>query len=261
MGTFFKTLLGYGSVKAEQAQDAAVGILVKLDTDAAIEAEVRRLDAELKETRSEYAKAAAELEKESKEAEAAKTDYNKLITAAEILKKQQEDATAANDSAKATALEGSLTKLLSIIKSKRPDLEREISEAEQAKGYFDQVKEMLETQQQSFDNYRNEVEAAKRKRQSAIAGEKLEERRAEQAEKLVGLHNRSNNLNVVLKQINQQTDEAKIKAEEHKLTTAAAKPKVSPAAEDPLIAAAMSEAAGVKKPANISEELDSLRLK
>lgn len=260
MGNFFKTLLGYGGVKAEQAQDAAVGILVKLDTDAAIEAEVRRLDAELKETRSEYAKAAAEFERESKEAEAAKVDYNKLLTTADILKRQQAEATAAGDSAKASALEGSLNKLVSTIKAKRPDVEREMGEAEHAKQYFDEVRELLETQQQAFDNYRSEVEAAKRERQSAMAREKLEERRADQAEKLAGIRNRSSSLNVVLKQINQQTDEAKIKAEEHKLTVGAAKPKASAVAEDPLVAAAMAEASGTKKPANISEELDSLRL-
>lgn len=260
MGSFFRTLIGYGGVKAEQAQDAAVGILVKLDTDAAIEAEVRRLDTELKETRSEYAKAAAELDKETKEAEAAKVDYNKLLTTADILKKQLEEATASGDSAKASALEGSINKLVSTIKAKKPDVEREIREADQVKQYFVQVKELLETQQQAFDNYRSEVEAAKRERQSSMTMEKLEERRADQAEKLAGIRNRSSNLNVVLKQINKQTDEAKIKAEEHKLTVEAARPKASPAAEDPLIAAAMAEATGTKKPANISEELDSLRL-
>lgn len=260
MGNFFKTIIGYGGVKAEQAQDAAVGVLVKLDTDAAIEAEERRLDSELKETRTEYAKAATELDKESKEAEAAKADYNKFLAAADVLKKQLEDATAAGDSSKAGALEASLTKLVSAVKTKRPDVEREIREADQAKQYLDQVKEMLESQQQAFDNYRSEVEAARRDRQSALAQEKLEERRADQAEKLAGIRNRSSTLNMVLTQINKQTDEAKIQAEQHKLTVEAAKPKAPATAEDPLIAAAMAEATGTKKPVNISEELDSLKL-
>ena len=54
MGNFFQTIKQYLGVKMDQVQDGAVNTLVKLDTDSAIEAEVRRLGEELDKTTNNY---------------------------------------------------------------------------------------------------------------------------------------------------------------------------------------------------------------
>ncbi len=102
MGSFFQTIKQYLGVKMDQVQDSAVDTLVKLDTDSAIEAEVRRLGEELDKTTNNYVVAKREYDREQKEADVANSNYNRMLAAAEDLDGQAKAAEAAGKPEAAT---------------------------------------------------------------------------------------------------------------------------------------------------------------
>jgi chromosome segregation ATPase len=256
MGSFFQTIKQYLGVKMDQVQDSAVGTLVKLDTDSAIEAEVRRLGQELDKATNDYVQAKREYDREQKEADVASANYNRMLAAAEDLDGQ---ATAAEAAGKpeAAAIRSSLDKLVSKLEELRPEVDREVEESKQAKAYMEQLEQFLVTLKKELQNYKGEVEKAKRGMQSAELQAKMAQKLEEQAMKLSGLQQRSSNLKLVLNKINQQTEEAADRAAKGKIKAEMFTPKKEE--EDPLIAAAMEKASGVQKPTNTSDRLAALK--
>jgi hypothetical protein len=256
MGNFFQTVKNYLGVKINQAQDGVVGTLVKLDTESAIQAEVQRLDQELDKTANEYAQAKREYDREQKEADQATATYNRMLTAAEDLDAQSKAASEAGKP-EAANIQASLDKLLGKLEGLRPEVEREVTEAKQAKAYLEQLEQYLETLKKDLQGYKAEVEKAKREMKSADMEAKLAQKMEGQAMKLAGLQQRSSNLKIVLEKINEQTQESKDLATKSKMKAEIFTPKKED--EDPLIAAALDKAAGTSKPSNISDRLGALK--
>lgn len=256
MGSFFQTIKQYLGVKMDQVQDSAVGTLVKLDTDSAIEAEVRRLEQELDKTTNNYVVAKREYDREQKEADVANSNYNRMIAAAEDLDGQAKAAEAAGKPEAAT-IRASLDKLLTRLEELRPEVDREVEESKQAKAYMEQLEQYLGTLKKELQNYKGEVDKAKRGMQSAELQAKMAQTMEEQAMKIAGLQQRSSNLKLVLNKINQQTEEATDRAAKAKIKTEMFTTKKEE--EDPLVAAALEKASGIQKPTSTSDRLAALR--
>jgi chromosome segregation ATPase len=256
MGSFFQTIKQYLGVKMDQVQDSAVSTLVKLDTDSAIEAEVRRLEQELDKATNDYVQAKREYDREQKEADVANANYNRMLAAAEDLDGQAKAAESENKPEAAT-IRASLDKLVTKLEELRPEVDREVEEAKQAKAYMEQLEQFLVTLKQELQNYKGEVDKAKRGMQSAELQAKMAQKLEEQAMKIAGLQQRSSSLKIVLNQINQQTEESTDRAAKAKIKSEMFATKK--AEEDPLIAAAMEKASGIQKPTGTEDRLAALR--
>jgi chromosome segregation ATPase len=256
MGSFFQTIKEYLGVKMDQVQDSAVGTLVKLDTDSAIQAEVRRLEQELDKATTDYVQGKRGYDREQKEADLANSNYNRMLAAAEDLDGQAKAAEAAGKPEAAT-IRASLDKLVTRLEELRPEVEREIEEAKQAKAYMEQLEQFLVTLKKELQNYKGEVEKAKRGMQSAELQAKMAQKLEEQTMKLAGLQQRSSNLKIVLNKINQQTEESTDRAAKAKIKAEMFTTKKEE--EDPLVAAALAKASGVQKPTGTSDRLAALR--
>ncbi|MEW6386520.1 MAG: hypothetical protein AB1491_03275 [Thermodesulfobacteriota bacterium] len=257
MGSFFQTLKHYLGVKAGQVQEGVVETLVRYDTDSAIAAEVRRLEAELDKATQEYVQAKRSYDLEQREAEQATAAYNRMLAAAEDLEAQRRAAEEGNNP-EAAAIRSSVEKLLGKLEEMRPEVEREAEEAKQAKAYMEQLTEYLDTLKKELQGYRAEVEKAKREMKSAEMEAKLAQKREEQARKLAGLQQRSSNLKVVLEGINKQTETAKASAEMARIKTELLAPERKED-EDPFIAAALEKASGTGKPVDLAGRLEALK--
>ena len=256
MGSFFQTIKQYLGVKMDQVQDSAVDTLVKLDTDSAIEAEVRRLGEELDKTTNNYVVAKREYDREQKEADVANSNYNRMLAAAEDLDGQAKAAEAAGKPEAAT-IRASLDKLVTRLEELRPEVEREVEESKQAKAYMEQLEQYLGTLKKELQNYKGEVDKAKRGMQSAELQAKMAQTMEEQAMKIAGLQQRSSNLKIVLNKINQQTEESMDRAAKAKIKAEMFTTKKEE--EDPLVAAALEKASGIQKPTGTSERLAALK--
>ena len=256
MGSFFQTIKQYLGVKMDQVQDSAVSTLVKLDTDSAIEAEVRRLEEELDKTTNNYVVAKREYDREQKEADLANSNYNRMLAAAEDLDGQAKAAEAGGKPEAAT-IRASLDKLVTRLEELRPEVEREVEESKQAKAYMEQLEQYLGTLKNELQNYKGEVDKAKRGMQSAELQAKMAQTMEEQAMKIAGLQQRSSNLKIVLNKINQQTEESMDRAAKAKIKTEMFTTKKEE--EDPLVAAALEKASGIQKPTSTSDRLAALK--
>ena len=256
MGSFFQTIKQYLGVKMDQVQDSAVDTLVKLDTDSAIEAEVRRLGEELDKTTNNYVVAKREYDREQKEADVANSNYNRMLAAAEDLDGQAKAAEAAGKPEAAT-IRASLDKLVTRLEELRPEVEREVEESKQAKAYMEQLEQYLGTLKKELQNYKGEVDKAKRGMQSAELQAKMAQTMEEQAMKIAGLQQRSSNLKIVLNKINQQTEESMDRAAKAKIKAEMFTTKKEE--EDPLVAAALEKASGIQKPTSTSDRLAALK--
>ncbi len=139
----------------------------------------------------------------------------------------------------------------------RPEVEREVEESKQAKAYMEQLEQYLGTLKKELQNYKGEVDKAKRGMQSAELQAKMAQTMEEQAMKIAGLQQRSSNLKIVLNKINQQTEESMDRAAKAKIKAEMFTTKKEE--EDPLVAAALEKASGIQKPTGTSERLAALR--
>ena len=131
---FMQNLVG---VKFDKAAQAGVEALVRWDPKSASEAEMRTMEQHLDDLGREVAQARRSYDSENKEAEAIQALSQQRMSAAEHLQHQVEAET---DPIRKAALEKSLETLVSLLETMAPEVEREKTEALDAKNFL----EMLE---------------------------------------------------------------------------------------------------------------------
>jgi hypothetical protein len=130
MLVLMKNLLG---VKMDKAAAAGIEALVRWDPKSASEAELRTMEQQLDALGREVAMARLSYDKEQREAEAIQALSHQRMAAAEQLQRQIDAET--NPGGKA-ALEKSLETLVSMLEQMAPEVEREKSEAADARDYL-----------------------------------------------------------------------------------------------------------------------------
>jgi chromosome segregation ATPase len=253
MLAFMKNLIG---VKMDKAASAGIEALVRWDPKSASEAEMRTMEQRLDELGREVALARQSYDKEEREAEAIQTLSQQRMAAAELLQRQIDGE---NDTARRTALEKSLETLVSMLEQMAPEIEREKSEAADAKDYLTMLEQTYAEAGGKLKTARSELERAQRDMARAALQREQADRQAEAARRAAGLTSQTNSLTVALKAM-QDAAAKDLASADAQISKARLLRPTRPEQDDPHIAAALAEASG-KPPApqSLSECLAALK--
>jgi len=253
-------LKSFGKEKLSQAGESVAKKIVSWDPETATQAEIEEMIKELDKITVEAGKAQASYIKEKNEADAAQKNYDRYLAAAELLNKQTDEAQTSGNAAKAQELAPSLEKLLHDLETMRPEVEREAREAEEAKAYFDEVKELAELTAQKVKTARSQLEQAQRDMRRAEVEKQRAGARAEKSEHLAGLRKDASSLGVALEAMNKQAESARASAAASDMKAKLLSPEK--AKEDENIQAALKQVSGEETPSgSFADRLAALRKK
>ncbi|HMK36797.1 MAG TPA: hypothetical protein VK463_17115 [Desulfomonilaceae bacterium] len=261
MSSMFSFLKSFGTQKLSQAGESLTQRIVAWDPETASEAEIEEMIYELDQITAEASKAMSDYEREKAEADAIQKNYDKYMAAAELLNKQVEEARSGGNESKVQELSTSLDKLLHDLEEMRPEVDRELKEANEAKAYYDEVRALAQTAADKLRSARSQLETAKRDMRRAQVEQQRAGDRAERSEHLAGLKKDSSSLGVALAAMNRQTEEARAAASASDLKTKLLAPQQEK--EDENVKAALDEVSGEKRvpAASFADRLAALRNK
>jgi DNA repair exonuclease SbcCD ATPase subunit len=232
----------FGKEKFDQLGRGLMQKIVSWDPEAATEAEIQEMLKELDKITSEAGKAMAEYRKEQAEADAIQKNYDRYLAAAELLNKQVEDSSVAGNTTKSNELSSSLGKLVQDLESMKPEVERELHEANEAKAYYEEVRELAEVTASKVKSARSQLEAAKRRMRQAEIDKQRQENKAQRAEYLAGLKKDASSLGYALEAMNREAEASKAKAQANELKAKLLSPEKEK--EDENIKAALRSVSG-----------------
>lgn len=255
MIAFIRNLIG---VKTDKAVQNALEALVSWDPIAATAAELRTMEQHLDELGLQVAEARAAFEREKKEADAIAALSSQRLAAAEQLQRQLEAET---DPGRKAALERSLATLVNLLEQMTPDVEREATDAMDAREFLEMLEDAYARAGQKLKQARGELERAHRDMGRAEQQRDMAERRAEAARQAAGLTSATSGLSVALKAMQDRAAKDLAVAEAANTKAKLLKP-TRPEEEDPNIAAAMATASGARPaPTGLTERLAAIRSK
>jgi chromosome segregation ATPase len=261
MGGMFGFLRSFGIEKLGKVGETITQKIVSWDPETASQAEIEEMIRELDKITTEAGKARATYDRERAEAEAAKKNYDKFLAAAELLNKRLEESQSAGDQAKSQELSNSLNKLHEDLEGMKPEVEREVQEADEANAYYEELKELAEVTADKVKKAKDMLEKGRRDMQRAELERQRAQARADKAQKVAGLKNETSSLGVALAAMNRQAEVAKAAAAgsdmKAQLLTTERK------GQDDNIKAALAEVAGEPetKTLSLSDRLASLKKK
>jgi chromosome segregation ATPase len=253
MLVFMKNLLG---VKMDKAAAAGIEALVRWDPKSASEAELRTMEQRLDDLGREVAMARQSYDKEQREADTIQALSQQRMAAAEQLQRQVD---AENDPARKATLEKSLETLVSMLEQMTTEVEREKSEAVDAKDYLVMLEQTYAEAGGKLKTARSELERAQRDMARASQQREQADRQAETARRAAGLASTTSSLTVALKAMQDAAQKDLVSADAQMSKAKLLRP-TRPEQDDPNIAAALATAAG-KPPApqSLSERLAALK--
>ena len=253
MLVFMKNLLG---VKMDKAAAAGIEALVRWDPKSASEAELRTMEQRLDDLGREVAMARQSYDKEQREADTIQALSQQRMAAAEQLQRQVD---AENDPARKATLEKSLETLVSMLEQMTTEVEREKSEAVDAKDYLVMLEQTYAEAGGKLKTARSELERAQRDMARASQQREQADRQAEAARRAAGLASQTSSLTVALKAM-QDAASKDLASADAQMSKAKLLRPTRPEQDDPNIAAALATAAG-KPPApqSLSERLAVLK--
>jgi chromosome segregation ATPase len=260
MAGFFGFLKSFGKEKLNQAGQSFTQRIVSWDPESASQAEIEEMIKELDKITTEAGKAKTEYERERIEAEAARQNYDRYMSAAELLSKQLESAQTEGNADKATQLNTSLEKLVADIEKLSPEVDRESKEAEEARSYYDEVRQLAEVTADKVKTARAHLDAAKKDMRRAEMEQERAQARAQKAEQLAGLRRDTSGLGVALSAMNKQAQEAKAAAEASDMKAQLLSPEKAKE-DDNIKAALQAVSGGPVSTASISDRLAALKKK
>jgi chromosome segregation ATPase len=253
MLVFMKNLIG---VKMDKVAAAGVEALVRWDPKSASEAELRTMEQHLDGLGREVALARQGYDKEKREADAIQALSQQRMAAAEQLQRQMD---AESDPARKTALEKSLETLVSMLEQMTPEIEREKSEAVDAKDYLAMLEQTYAEAGGKLKSARSELERAQRDMGRAAQQREQADRQAEAARRAAGLASTTSSLTVALKAM-QDAAAKDLASADAQMSKAKLLRPTRPEQDDPNIAAALAAAAGKPSaPQSLSERLAALK--
>ena len=253
MLVFMKNLLG---VKMDKAAAAGIEALVRWDPKSASEAELRTMEQRLDDLGREVAMARQSYDKEQREADTIQALSQQRMAAAEQLQRQVD---AENDPARKATLEKSLETLVSMLEQMTPEVEREKSEAVDAKDYLVMLEQTYAEAGGKLKTARSELERAQRDMARASQQREQADRQAEAARRAAGLASQTSSLTVALKAM-QDAASKDLASADAQMSKARLLRPTRPEQDDPNIAAALAAAAGKPTtPQSLSERLAALK--
>lgn len=252
--SFLKNWLG---VQGKQAVQAVNDALVKLDPQAAIQADLDTMNNDVTKAGQVIAKLRADLSREQKEWSLIDTRYSELLGAAENLKAQIENPDTPAE--KRTSLESSLERLLDQIEKIVPDREREKQDVEQTQSLLTEAEAAYQEKVKALTTAKSNLTRARQDMQHAAIRQERAEQRAQQAEVVAGLRSApTSQLTVALSAMQRAADQANQKTEAANMK-ATALAGANQQEEDPNIKAAIAASKGQTPAKSLSERLASLK--
>ncbi len=212
MAGLFGFFAQFGKKQLGNIGESITQTIVSWDPETATEAEIEEMLAELDKITVEAGKAKAEFDREVREAQAAQSNYDRHMAAADLLNAQMQEASARGDSPQASELQTSLERLLSDLEQLKPEMEREVGEAQEARVFYEEIKDVARVTAEKVKQGRAMLERAKRDMKRAEMQEKMAQVRATRAEKLAGLRKEASELGVALSSMNKSAEEARARA-------------------------------------------------
>jgi hypothetical protein len=253
MLNFMQNLIG---VKFDKAAQAGVEALVRWDPTSASEAEMRTMEQHLDALGREVAQARRSYENENKEAEAIQALAQQRMSAAEQLQDQVDTET---DPTRKAALEKSLETLVSMLETMAPEVDREKTEAIDAKSFLEMLEQTYAEAGGKFKSARSALEQAQRDMGRAAQQRDQAERQAESARRAAGLASSTSSLTVALKAMQDAASKDLVSADAQMSKARLLRP-TTPEKDDPNIAAALAHASGQPVlPQNMRERLAALK--
>ncbi|MCE5333596.1 MAG: hypothetical protein LLG06_03305 [Desulfobacteraceae bacterium] len=233
--------------------------LVTLDPETATEAQIAEFSDQLRKASEELARARAGYQKEQKEANEIQMLYNKRLQAATILEAQAAEAA---DPGQKASIQASLEKMINMLESMAPDVEREKRDAEDAKQLMDELTGFVEESARALKEARSRLDHAKSEMRRAELEQQRAEKRAKTAEVLAGIKKSGGTFNVALDAMQKKADESRVKADAATTRSSLLTP-TNVEQDDTHIAAALAKASGQPEPGtqSISERLAALKKK
>jgi DNA repair exonuclease SbcCD ATPase subunit len=219
----FNFLKNFGKVKAEQAEDSLINLAVSLDRDGVAEAAIKQKQDEHEQRIIMLQEANSSYLKEQKEYEQELDLYTRYMNQAEHIQTLLEDPTATNKD----ELTSDLTKLLDAIEKRAPILEKEKTEAEEAKQWMLEMQEAADEISKELLSLRETVTQAKADIQRAEVDKERQRKKAEQAEIIAGLRKSGNKFDTAINALKNKAEAEKKEAEVFKLKTESLKKPVT----------------------------------
>lgn len=242
--------------KATDAQSSLVRLLVEFDPETASEAEIATLDEALTKLTQQMIAAKQAWEKEDREAKEIKNNYDLRLSAAERLQAKA-DAASAEEKPK---IEASLAGLVAELEKMVPEIDREAKEAEEAKGYYDELAEAVKTSAGRLKTARDRLSDAKRRMDVAQVRAQRAQEQEDRAKVVAGIKKQADSMGAAFDAMSRKAAELEAQAEVHTEKTRLLTP---PKSEDPYLAEALKEAAGKAEPApqSLGDRLAALKKK
>ncbi|MDA8405572.1 MAG: hypothetical protein M0T73_01765 [Deltaproteobacteria bacterium] len=250
MGGIFGFLRSFGAEKLGKVGESITQKIVSWDPETASQAEIEEMIRELDKITTEAGRARADYDREKAEAESAQKNYDKFLSAAELLNKRLEEAQTSGDHSKSQELSDSLNKLLAELESMKPNVEKEFQDSEEAKSYYEELKELAEVTADKVKKAKDMLEKGRRDMQRAELERQRAQVKAEKAQKMAGLKNDTNSLGVALAAMNRQADEARAAAAGSEMKAKLLSTERE--GQDDNIKAALAEVAGSSDTKNLS---------
>lgn len=236
----WRFLQHYGMNKATSVLNEFASAVVAFDPEAASQAQVAMMEAELAKLGNRLAEAEAELKREHRETLELKQSYEQYLQAARILEAKLADGGA--DAGVLQDTEVSLAKIIDKLEQMKPEIEREEREDQEVEAWrselrraFEDLGEKIRGANAKLKSARREMDMANLRRDRA----RDQDRRARDA---AGLTSSISSLSVALDSMNQET--AKVRAETEALKLKAGLLHTDRLDNDPNIAAALAAARG-----------------
>ncbi|WP_243312581.1 hypothetical protein [Fundidesulfovibrio agrisoli] len=243
--------------KTQDAQQGFVQLLVQFDPETASEAEIGELDDALTKLTQQMVAAKNAWEKEDREAKEIQKNYDLRLAAAERLQARAESASPEEK----PQVEASLAALLGELEKMVPEVERELREATEAKGYYDELAQAVKDASERLKTARARLSDAKRRMDAAQVRMERAKEQEERAKVVAGIKQQASTIGTAFDAMSKKAAELEAKTEVHNTKTQLLTP---PKSEDPYLAQALKEAAGEKPAAeqqSLSDRLAALKKK
>lgn len=253
MLAFMRNLMG---VKVDQAMNAGVEALVRWDPKSASAAELRTMEQHLDALGQQVAQARQSFDKEEREAEAIQALSAQRMAAAEQLQRQ---SAGESDPGRKAALDKSLETLVTMLEQMKPEIEREKTDAADAKDYLEMLEKTYAEAGGKLKSARSDLERAQRDMSRAAQQREQADRQADAARQAAGLASTTSGLTVALKAM-QDAAAKDLASADAQMSKARLLRPTRPEQDDPNIAAAMAAAAGKPAaPQSLGDRLAALR--
>ncbi|MFH1117412.1 MAG: hypothetical protein V1792_26120 [Pseudomonadota bacterium] len=242
MAGLFGFVATFGKKQIGSIGESITRSIVAWDPETATEAEIESMIGELDKITREAGKAKMQFDKEQKEADAAQKNYDRHLAAAQMLESQMLEAQSGGNAAKASDLESSISRLVDDLEKLKPELEREVREAVEAKEFYNELMEVARITAEKVKTARETLERAKRDMERAKMQEVKAAAKAAKAEKLAGLRKDASDLGIALAGMNMAAEEARAKAAASDMKAKLLSPEHD--SEDSNVAAALKAVSG-----------------